>query len=55
MLAEPLLARLKPYPYHGLRSARRYLGLAAAGIAADWILKAVLAARWREALVTGLR
>ena len=54
VLAEPLLARLKPYPYAGLRSARRYVAWAAAGIAADWILKAALAARWREALAAGL-
>lgn len=54
VLAEPLLARLKPYSYAGLRSARRYAGWAAAGIAADWILKAGLAARWRETLAAGL-
>ena len=54
VLAEPLLARLKPYPYAGLGAARRYLSWAAAGIAADWILKAALAARWRETLAAGL-
>ena len=54
VLAEPLLSRLRPYPYAGLRSARRYAGWAAAGIAADWILKAALAARWREVLASGL-
>jgi hypothetical protein len=50
VLAEPLLARLAPYPFAGLSSARRYLAWGAAGIAADWILKAALAARWREVL-----
>lgn len=43
VLAEPLLARLKPYPYEGLRAARPYLLGAAAGILADWVLKASLA------------
>lgn len=50
VLAEPLLSRLRPYPYAGLRSARRYLVFAAAGIAADWILKALLAGTWRANL-----
>ena len=54
VLAEPLLARLKPYPYGGIRTARWYVGCAAAGIAADWILKALLAGRWRETLAAGL-
>ena len=54
VLAEPLLARLKGYPYRGLSSARRYLAWAAAGIAADWILKAALAPAWREALAAAM-
>jgi hypothetical protein len=54
VLAEPLLARLKPYPYEGLRASRRWIAWGAAGIAADWILKAALAGRWREALAAGL-
>jgi hypothetical protein len=54
VLAEPLLARLRPYPYQGLRGSRRWIAWAAAGIAADWILKAALAARWRETLLAGL-
>lgn len=51
VLAEPMLARLRPYPYAGLRSARPFLIAAAAGIAADWILKALLAPHWRQGLV----
>ena len=47
VLAEPLLSRLRPYRYDGLRAARPYLIAAAAGIAADWILKALLAPDWR--------
>lgn len=43
VLAEPLLSRLRPYPYAGLRGARVYLAAAAAGILADWLLKALLA------------
>lgn len=54
VLAEPLLARLRPYPYAGLRAARPYLLAAAAGIAADWILKALLAGQWREWLAAAL-
>jgi hypothetical protein len=50
VLAEPLLARLRPYGYNGLRTSRRYLILAGAGIAADWILKSALAAQWRAQL-----
>jgi hypothetical protein len=46
VLAEPLLARLKPYPYPGLHVARAFLVAAAAGILADWVLKAVLAPSW---------
>ena len=54
VLAEPLLARLRPYRYDGLRAARPYLIFATAGIAADWILKWALAAHWRAQLVGGL-
>ena len=54
VLAEPLLARLRPYRYDGLRASRRYLVLAAAGIAADWILKSALAAQWRAQLLAVL-
>ena len=54
VLAEPLLARLRPYPYAGLRSARPFLVAAAAGIAADWILKALLAPLWRTWLAAAL-
>ena len=46
VLAEPLLARLRPYAYPGLRAARPYLLVAAAGILADWLLKAALAPSW---------
>jgi hypothetical protein len=46
VLAEPLLARLGPYPYAGLREARPWLLAAAAGILADWLLKAALAPSW---------
>jgi len=54
VLAEPLLARLRPYPYAGLRASRRFVILAAAGIAADWILKSALAAHWRGQLAGAL-
>jgi len=46
VLAEPLLARLRPYRYEGLRAARPYLAAAALGILADWALKALLAPAW---------
>lgn len=46
VLAEPLLARLRRYSYPGLRAARPYLLAAAAGILADWLLKAALAPYW---------
>ena len=46
VLAEPLLARLLRFPYAGLRAARRWLVIAAAGILADWVLKAALAPAW---------
>lgn len=54
VLAEPLLSRLRPYPYEGLRAARPYLIAAASGIAADWILKALLAGQWRAWLAAAL-
>jgi hypothetical protein len=44
VLAEPLLARLRPYRRSG--SVRPFLTGAALGILADWILKAVLAPTW---------
>ncbi len=44
VLAEPLLARLFPYPRSG--SIQPYLTGAAAGILADWTLKALLAPLW---------
>src|SRR5262245_17035206 len=46
VLAEPLLARIAPYRYDGLRGARRWIAIAAAGILADWVLKAALAPWW---------
>jgi hypothetical protein len=46
VLAEPVLARLRRVPYAGLRASRRWLVIAAAGIAADWALKAALAPAW---------
>ncbi|MET0551693.1 MAG: hypothetical protein ABW221_01555 [Vicinamibacteria bacterium] len=46
VLSEPLLARVKRYPYAGLGSAKPYLLAAGAGILADWILKAALAPTW---------
>lgn len=54
VLAEPLLARLWPYPYAGLRAARPYLLAAAAGILADWLLKALLAPTWGLSLRAAL-
>jgi hypothetical protein len=54
VLAEPLLARLRPYPYQGLRAAPPWLIVAAAGIAADWVLKALLAPHWRRWLAAAL-
>ncbi len=44
VLAEPLLSRVFPYPRSG--PVRPFLGAAAAGILADWILKALLAPTW---------
>ena len=46
VLSEPLLARLLKYRYDGLRAARPYVLAAAAGILADWVLKALLAPAW---------
>jgi hypothetical protein len=46
VLSEPLLSRLLRYRYEGLASARIFLWWAAAGIAADWIIKAAIAPRW---------
>jgi hypothetical protein len=46
VLAEPLLARLKPYPYPGLAAARPYLLWAAFGILADWTVKTAIAPTW---------
>lgn len=54
VLAEPVLSRILRYPYAGLRAQRPYLLAAAAGIAADWILKALLAPHWREWLSAAL-
>lgn len=50
VLAEPLLCRLMRYEYRGLRAARPYLLWAAAGIVADWVLKAALAPTWGDVL-----
>lgn len=49
LLAEPLLKRLRPGKYPS-GSARVYLQAAAAGILADWILKASLAPTWGRLL-----
>ena len=64
VLSEPLLSRLAPYPYDGLRGAwgvrgakatkspgnppvrPSWVAIAAAGILADWVLKAALAPTW---------
>jgi hypothetical protein len=46
VLAEPLLGRLAPYPRSG--SIRPFVAGAAAGILADWLLKALLAPSWGE-------
>lgn len=46
VLAEPLLARIRPYPYAGLRAARPFLVWAAAGLVADGVIKALLAQQW---------
>ena len=54
VLAEPLLSRVRPYGYDGIRAARPFLMVAAGGIAADWILKALLAPHWRAGLAAAL-
>ena len=54
VLAEPLLSRVRRYPYAGIGTARGWLVAAAAGIAADWVLKALLAPAWRAALAAAL-
>jgi hypothetical protein len=46
VLAEPLLARLRPYGYDGLGRARPWLVAAALGILLDALLKALLAPAW---------
>jgi hypothetical protein len=59
VLAEPLLARARPYSYAGLKTARPYLLWAAGLMLADWILKGALAPTWgltlRDALASGSR
>ncbi|HET7290844.1 MAG TPA: hypothetical protein VFM88_00335 [Vicinamibacteria bacterium] len=46
VLAEPLLSRLRAYRYEGIGSARPWLLAAGAGIAADMLLKSLLAPAW---------
>jgi hypothetical protein len=46
VLAEPVLSRIWRYPYEGLRAARPVILVAAGGILADWLLKALLAPQW---------
>ena len=47
VLSEPLLARVRRLPLRRARGPRSpYLLAAAAGILADWILKATLAPTW---------
>jgi hypothetical protein len=46
VLAEPLLSRVRPYGYEGLRAPAPYLAGAGLGILADWVLKATLAPAW---------
>lgn len=46
VLAVPLLRRVRPGRYASLAPARPYLFVAAAGIAADWLLKAAFAPSW---------
>ena len=50
VLAEPLLSRIRPYPYEGLRSARRWLYAAGVLLLADIALKTALAPLWGEVL-----
>ena len=46
VLAEPLLNRLHRYGYEGLRSARRWILIAAGLLVADVVLKTALAPAW---------
>jgi hypothetical protein len=46
VLAEPVLSRVAHYRYEGIGAARPFLAAAAAGILADWVLKAALAPLW---------
>jgi hypothetical protein len=46
VLSEPLLSRVLKYRYEGWSAAKPYVALAAAGILADWLLKATLAPTW---------
>jgi hypothetical protein len=46
VLAEPLLARLRAYPYAGLRVALPFVRVAALLILADWVIKAAVAPAW---------
>jgi len=46
VLAEPLLAKVRRYPYEGLRGALPYLRIAALLILADWTIKALVAPLW---------
>jgi hypothetical protein len=50
VLAEPLLCRLRGTRFEGWRAARGLFAWAAAGILADWILKAALAPLWGRVL-----
>lgn len=46
VLSEPLLSRVLKYRWEGWSAAKPYVALAAAGILADWLLKATLAPTW---------
>jgi len=46
VLAEPLLGRLTGRRFAGFGPSRRWLAWAAAGVLADWVLKAALAPAW---------
>jgi hypothetical protein len=46
VLAEPLLARLRSYPYAGLRASLPFVRVAALLILADWVIKAAVAPAW---------
>ena len=54
VLAEPLLARLRGARFEGWRAVRPWLLWAAAGILADWVLKAALAPIWGRVLRSSL-